>query len=611
MDRKTILAFILIGAVIFLMPYYFQVVAPEQPEQPATTEPPATTTPAEEPIPDQTRPGTVAGEEPAREQTRDEYTRERVSGGQGAGGERGVETPADTVRVRRLRVETPLYTAEFSSRGATVRSWRVLPTKPYLMETEELVREQFAGRNLTLTARGGLGLLRTSERVFDVTGGGIELEPGDAPDSLVFTLPLGEGRWYRETYVFHADRYMMDVHIESRGLGAETGAVSAMFGWGGALASTEIDTSQDLYYTKAAYYIGSSKEELKSKGKESEELAGTGPTRWVAQRTKYFVMALVPDEPAEGALLATWPDSLYYGDNRPKLFETNLVLNMTEGDLDEHIQFYLGPLEQAHLSRIDKTLDEMISWGWKIIEPFSKAVFHTLVFMHKFIPNYGVILILFAIFVKVIVWPLTYKSHKSMKRMQMLQPVLKQTQEKYKDNPQRMQKEVMALYKQHKVNPMGGCWPMLLQMPLFYALFIVFRSTIELRGQPFVFWINDLSMPDVLIQLPFSIPLYGDHIALLPIVMAVSTYLQSRSTMTDPNQKFMTTLMPVMFIFLFNNFPSGLTLYYTLFNLLSWGQQKLMKPSDPELEAAVQKHHEEQEKERERAERRRRKKERS
>jgi YidC/Oxa1 family membrane protein insertase len=242
----------------------------------------------------------------------------------------------------------------------------------------------------------------------------------------------------------------------------------------------------------------------------------------------------------------------------------------------------------------------MMSFGWKIIQPFSKFVFWALVNLHKVIPNYGIVLIVFALLVKIIVWPLTAKSYKSMKRMQKIQPLLKEKQEKYKDNPQKMQQEVMALYKEHKVNPMGGCWPTLLQMPLLYGLFIIFRSTIELRGQPFVLWINDLSMPDVLINLPFHIPLYGDHVALLPIIMAVSTYLQSRQTVTDPNQKMMTTMMPVMFLFLFNNFPSGLTLYYTLFNLLSFVQQRFLKVATPELDKEI----EEAEKEREKRERR-------
>jgi len=600
MDRKTVLAFVLIGVVILSMPYYFKLTSPEAPPEEAGEQQPVMQD--AEPVTGayndtSTPPPATLGEQPdvAFQESGSHLT-----------GDSDLERAEEQL----IRVTTPLYDAEFSTRGATVRSWRILPSQSYLKEYEQLVRYEYSADNLTLTALGGMGLLRTRDRVFSVEGDDIELYEGDAPESLVFTLSLGEGRFYRETYVFHPDKYEVDVHLESVGLGATTGAISASYGWGGAMAPTEADTTQDLYYTESSYFIGSSKETLKSKGKDEEDMKASGATKWVAQRTKYFVMALVPDDPAEGAELRTWPDVNYDGKYRPKLFETNLVFNIPQGDLNEHLTFYLGPLDQDKITAVEPTLVNVISWGWPVISTFSKGIFYLLKFLHQYIPNYGVVLILFSLLVKLVVWPLTYKSHKSMKRMQVIQPILKDTQARFKDDPQRMQKEVMALYKEHKVNPMGGCWPTLLQMPLLFALFIVFRSTIELRGQPFVLWINDLSMPDVLIDLPFTLPLYGGHIALLPILFAVTSWLQSRQTMTDPNQKMMVYMMPIMMLLIFNNFPSGLTLYYTLFNLLTWGQQRIMKTSDPELERLLAERKIEQEKEHEREERRRRKKQR-
>jgi YidC/Oxa1 family membrane protein insertase len=200
--------------------------------------------------------------------------------------------------------------------------------------------------------------------------------------------------------------------------------------------------------------------------------------------------------------------------------------------------------------------------------------------LHGVIPNYGIVLIIFSVIVKIIVWPLTHKSHESMKRMQMLQPYLKELKEKYKKDMQRLQKETMKLYKEHKVNPMGGCLPVLIQMPLFIALFSVFRSTIELRGAPFIFWMKDLSAPDYVLHLPFSIPMYGAAVAILPIIMGITTYFQSKISMTDPNQKMMLYFMPVFLVAIFNKMPSGLTLYYTLFNVLTLVQQQFVKPKD-------------------------------
>ncbi len=600
MDRRTLLAILIVGAIILLTPYYYKWISPPVEETPGDARQEAPAEVAEQPVEQDVPRETTAldPEQPPLEENLYADT--------------GLDTsyvPEDEslARADSVIVETPLYRAVFSTRGASVQSWVLKPVQPYLHEPEQLVRQEYAHQNLVLIARGGGGLLRTENRIFEASRSRITLHEGSSAETVIFSLDLGGGGIYRQKYTFYPDRYVVDITLDGNRLGNLTGAAHASFGWGGGLSLTETDTSQDLYYTQSNFLMGSSLEKLKGNGKKVEEEEATGPTRWVAQRTKYFLMALVPRQPAIGARLYTWPDSLYFGSHRPKLYDTSMMLNMASGDLYKEMQLYLGPLDQNLVKQVDPTLEKTMSWGWSIIQPFSKGVFHALVFLHRFIPNYGLVLILFALLVKIIVWPLTHKSYKSMKRMQMLQPKLKELQAKYKDNPQKMQQEVMGLYKQYKVNPMGGCWPMLLQMPLLYGLFIIFRSTIELRGQPFVLWISDLSMPDALINLPFTIPLYGDHIAILPLVMAVTTYLQSKQTVTDPNQKVMLYMMPAMFIFLFNNFPSGLTLYYTLFNITSWAQQKLMKIEDPQLEKVIEESREEAEKQAMREERKKRK----
>ena len=162
-----------------------------------------------------------------------------------------------------------------------------------------------------------------------------------------------------------------------------------------------------------------------------------------------------------------------------------------------------------------------------------------------------------------------------MKEMSRVQPLLTEIREKYKSDPQRMNKETMKLYKEHGINPLGGCLPMLLQLPLLGALFIVFRSTIQLRGASFIpGWIDDLSSADTIFTLPFSLPLYGDQFNILPILMAGTMMLQSKMTMLDPKQKAMVYIMPIFMLLIFNQFPSGLNLYYTMFNVLTIFQQK-------------------------------------
>ncbi|MCU0643509.1 MAG: YidC/Oxa1 family membrane protein insertase, partial [bacterium] len=184
--------------------------------------------------------------------------------------------------------------------------------------------------------------------------------------------------------------------------------------------------------------------------------------------------------------------------------------------------------------------------------------------------------ILFAIIIKILTYPLTAKSTASMQRMQTLQPKMAELKEKYAKDPQRLNKETMKLYKEEGINPLSGCLPTLLQLPLLWAIFIVFRNTIELRDAAFAWWITDLSVPDTIFQLPFSIPFYGDLVNVLPLVMGASMFIQQKMTMKDPKQKAMVYFMPIFLTLLFNSFPSGLNLYYSLFNIFQIVQQKWM-----------------------------------
>jgi YidC/Oxa1 family membrane protein insertase len=196
--------------------------------------------------------------------------------------------------------------------------------------------------------------------------------------------------------------------------------------------------------------------------------------------------------------------------------------------------------------------------------------------VHRGVPNYGLVIILLSALTKVLFWPLTQKSFKSMRDMQKLQPKLAALKEKYKDDAQRLNKAMMELYREHGVNPVGGCLPMLLQMPVFISLFNVLSKTIELRRAGFVWWINDLSAPDVVARLPFSLPFIGNAVSVLPILMGIAMFLQQKMSTTDPKQAAMTYLLPVVFTVMFFRFPSGLVLYWLVNNVLTIGHQYLM-----------------------------------
>ena len=233
------------------------------------------------------------------------------------------------------------------------------------------------------------------------------------------------------------------------------------------------------------------------------------------------------------------------------------------GSITDSFTLYIGPIDYKRLDEYQIGLHELASLGWVIIKPFSIAIIWLLPKIYSVIPNYGIVIIIFAFLIKLVTYPLSRKQNLAMARMKDLQPKMKALQEKYKNDPQRLNKEMMKLYKEAGANPLSGCLPMLPQLPLFFALFTVFRTTIEFRGASFIGWISDLSTPD---------PYY-----ILPIIMVIVMFVQQKMTMTDPKNKMLTYLMPLFFGYISLNFPAGLVLYWTAFSLLSYAETLIIR----------------------------------
>jgi len=271
-----------------------------------------------------------------------------------------------------------------------------------------------------------------------------------------------------------------------------------------------------------------------------------------------------------------------------------------EGSDTAQVQYgvYMGPIDMDALSvyqaePYSTNPTVLIEMGPTLFRPVARVTLAALKLLHHVLPNYGLVIIIFSAFTKLLFYPLTKSSTQSMKRMQEIQPLLTKLREKYKDDQQRQSQEMMALYKKHKINPLGGCLPLVVQMPVFWALFTILRKTIELRQAQFVWWMNDLSQPDVLFHLPFKLPILGDHFCVLPFLMAGSMWWQSKiSSPTTPKgdggamgqqMKMMGTLMPVMMFVFFYNSPSGLVLYWFVNTILTaaqtWRIHKKMTPS--------------------------------
>lgn len=243
---------------------------------------------------------------------------------------------------------------------------------------------------------------------------------------------------------------------------------------------------------------------------------------------------------------------------------------------------YIGPVKYEILDSYNRGLTTIVDFGSffglkMIVRPIAEYILLPLFnFLYDLIKNYGLVIIIFSLIIKVLLNPLTKQTMDSMKKMQALKPKIDEMKEKFKDDPQKQQSETMKLYSTYGINPLGGCLPLLLQMPIFIALWGTFQTAVELRQQPFVWWITDLSRPDVIFDLGFKIPLFGvQEISGLAILMGITTYLQQKMSgaAKDPSQAPLLYIMPVMLTILFMSFPSGLNLYYFLFNLFSIGQQ--------------------------------------
>lgn len=403
----------------------------------------------------------------------------------------------------------------------------------------------------------------------------------DEPFKLNYSLKNIDGNYLiNKSITFYSEKYTNDHFYEINNdivLLENPNNIELL--WDGGLKPTEEKQDEDVLYGSGIIGQANETDEIQTNDPDEaiERELFMGNTDWVAIRTKYFISAIISNFPGQYGSLSS--DNINFGNriHTPK-YVASIGFSNSVNQISSSI--YIGPLDVDLLSSTNTNLDASMNWGFAPIRPISKGILWLLKFMHnKLSLNYGLVLLLFAVMVHLVTRPLTKKSFESSQNMQKFQPQIKKIQAKHKADPAKLNKETMALYKKHNINPLGGCLPILLQMPLLWALFIVFRTTIEFRGAPFMLWITDLSKPDFVLNLPFSIPIYGNGVAILPLIMGGTLLLTMRmsSATMDKSQKPVMYFMNGFFILLFNSFPSGLNLYYTTYNILSYFQQKQIR----------------------------------
>ena len=577
MDKRTIIGIVLIVLITLMMPFYQRWITGDQPPPPRPVSITADST-QEQITPDSGR-EKIATPAPEPAQVVENITQ---------------ESSRDTIiqespEVKTLTIENDLFISSWSTlSGGNPLSWELKKYKHHQGGLVNLIREN--SLRINFLNFDGKEIRLTDYNLYTPTFDGkkVLLDRNNPEFELEFTLPIQEGRIVK-TIKFYHDRYSFDVSIRFERLQDYVINRRYFVGWEKGLPSTETNIDDDLNYSRAYTFMADELVNVDASDKYGEEDLN-GRVEWAAIRSKYFLISVIPANPSRtsGVTIGGVKDSREGVPEKDFNFniETQYEPLVIHSD---SFKVFLGPLDYYVLNKYDANLEDLVmnkDWYERLFRPISLLIIPAFKFLYRFIPNYGFVIIVFSILIKLLLHPLTKKSYQSMSEMQYLQPKMTEMREKYKDDPQRINKEMMRLYKEHKINPLGGCIPMLLQMPVLFALFIVFRSTIQLRNQPFILWINDLSAPDAL-HLGFQLPFVGDSIHVLPILMGLTMIWQSKMTMTDPKQKFMIYFMPVFLIFIFYSLPSGLNLYYAIFNVLSMFQTRMIKKKmHPEGEPA-------------------------
>ena len=491
---------------------------------------------------------------------------------------------------RTLTVLSNRYEATFSTKGGTPISYRLLSyNRAESDEPVELVSDEEGAISLQFLPPRGAALdtrALTFRPVVDGSvfeGDTLRIAEGST-STLSFEAPIGEGA-LRFVYGFEDDSYDVDFRIETPGsdLLQQSGGYDVI--WNGAVPLSEAQPDQEIMQVGAYALYGGDTEFIRmDEPGDAEPIQGTGNVGWVAVKTKFFLSAIIPSEGTETSGFLLEGSQIGEVDNLDGFAQDYTArIEMPRLAPTESAAFtlYLGPLELRRLAEygLYDTVD--FGFGAFMTRPIARYfIAPTLAFLHTFIPSYGWAIVIFALLVKLLLWPLTAVSYRSQARMKELQPQMVAIKEKYGDDPQKQQEATMKMYREAGVNPLGGCLPMLLQYPILIAMWRFFQSTLVLRGESFL-WAADLSAPDPVLQLPFTIPFVGDFLAGFTILMAITMVISMQlsgagGAGAGTQQKVIMYMMPLIFFLFFNRFPSGLSLYYLGFNVFSIVQQRLV-----------------------------------
>ena len=545
MDRKTLTGFILIGAILLLWPSYIELISPSE------------KTPEDPVLPDTT--------------IVEKYAEQNLKPPQKiVGSQRSAESKTFTV-------DGGSYAAKINNRAGG--SFVSFDLKKHLKSTEQALNliDNQNNKNLVISFINQSGEVVVLDEFWSLISGDSAVLSKENPTSSMTFETSYKGKSVTKKLTFYYNSYEVDVDVNLREIKEISLDDKYVLSWVGGLP--EHEGSQDAMFMESlvsqvgsiesfrvgsAGFFGSSN----TKNIDEESKKYVGLVDFAGYRTKYFGVFFVPEK-SDMVEIYKYPSTDRAG----------VDINISQGINLEKNKLYLGPLDYSSIEGLNVGLEEKIL-GWQWLSSVSWLVYSIMILLYGLIPNYGIVVVLFAILIKLVTYPLMAKQLRSSKKMQEISPIMNQIKIKYKNNPTLQQQKMAALFQEHKINPLAGCLPLLIQMPVLMSVFMVFRNTIEFRGESFFLWINDLSAADTLFVVggvPFNV---------LPFLMSLSMYYTMKlSSATQPaggdpaqeaTQQMMKYMFPGMMFFLFYAFPSGLNLYYLCFNIMQIIQQKII-----------------------------------
>lgn len=470
------------------------------------------------------------------------------------------------------RLENTLLALEVAHKGGQLVLAENKKYKTYDSVPVYLIKDGNALFNISFTTQDNR-LLETKDLYFEPS-----LSSEDGKEVLTMKAKVSENEYLMFVYALRADEYMVDFTIKSIGLSAVFNQTKQpSLDWQLKTIRHSKSVQYENRYTRLNYKFEGDK--LDKLSDSSDDDAQEKDVAWVSYRQHFFSSILAVDPVLKQANFSS--TNLIEEESKTaaytKIYRTEAPLEYSAGELDYRMNWYLGPTDVAQLAKYETLgLEDSIPFGWGIFGWINRYVFTpAYTFLSGMLP-YGIAIIVMTILVRLLMSPVTYKSYLSQAKMKVLKPEITEINEKFKDNAMKKQQETMKLYNKAGVNPMSGCLPALLQMPIFYALFMFFPTSFALRQKSFL-WADDLSSYDTIFELPFNIPFYGDHVSLFPILASVAIFFYMMMTTGQnmptqpgmPNMKFILYLSPVMMLIFFNSYASGLSLYYFVSNLIT------------------------------------------